>query len=63
MIITYLGQQRKSRARKAKKEKDSIHKKIMFIHIDYLLQTETHRYYSRIQDTLQIDTRAVYIPR
>ena len=36
----------------------------MFIHIEYSLQVEVHRYYNGVQDTtLQIDTRVVYILR
>ena len=36
----------------------------MFIHIEYSLQVEVHRYYNGVQDTtLQIDTRAIYILR
>ena len=43
-----------------KKEKDITYKK-MFIHIEYSLQAKIHRYYNLVQDTLQIDTRAIFI--
>ena len=33
----------------------------MFIHIEYSLQAEIHRYYSAVQDTVQIETRAIFI--
>ena len=46
---------------KRKKKKDSIYKKIMFIHIEYSLQAKIHQYYNEVQDTLQIDTRVVFI--
>ena len=46
-----------------KRKKDSTHKKIMFIHIEYSLQVEIHRNYSGVQDTLQINTRVAYILR
>ena len=66
-LLTHNSKQRKSRARKAKKEKDNMYgnNKEMFINTEYSLQLQiVHHYYSRVQDTtLQIDTRAIYILR
>ena len=35
----------------------------MFIHIEYSLQTKIHQYYNEVQDTLQIEKKAIYILR
>ena len=33
----------------------------MFNHIEYSLQAGIHRYYSGVQDTVYIDTRAIFM--